>query len=83
MDDNKLAVDEGRRLVQHESIKSQVESDVNAEIATRAERTTPSEAQKMEQVAGDFRVTGNRKIWSLDSTAGEFPAKGKVSFERN
>ena len=55
MEDNKLAADEARREVQHESVKSQVESDVNAEIAARAERTTHPEAQKMEQVAGEFR----------------------------
>ena len=55
MGDNKLAADEARREVQHESVKSQVESDVNAEIVVRADRTTPSEAEKMEQVAGEFR----------------------------
>jgi uncharacterized protein YggT (Ycf19 family) len=55
MEDNKLAADEARREVQHESVKSQVESDVNAEIATRADHTTRAEAQKMEQVAGEFR----------------------------
>lgn len=55
MEDNKLAADESRREVQHESLKAQVESDVNAEIAARADRTTPTEAQKMEAVAGEFR----------------------------
>ena len=55
MQDNKLAADEARREVQHESVKARVESDVNAEIAARAERTTPAEAREMEQVAGEFR----------------------------
>ena len=55
MQDNKLAADEARREVQHESVKAQVEGDVNAEIAARADRTTPAEAQKMEQVAGEVR----------------------------
>src|ERR671913_685251 len=55
MQDNKLAAEEARRAVQHESVKAQVEGDVNAEIAARADRTTPAEAQKMEQVAGEFR----------------------------
>jgi uncharacterized protein YggT (Ycf19 family) len=55
MEDNKLAADEARREVQHESVKAQVEGDVNAEIAARAERTTPAEAQKLEQAAGEFR----------------------------
>jgi uncharacterized protein YggT (Ycf19 family) len=55
MEDNKLAADEARREMQHESVKAQVEGDVNAEIAARADRTTPDEARKMEQVAGEFR----------------------------
>ena len=55
MEDNKLAADEARREVQHEAVKAEVEGDVNAEIAARAERTTPAEAKKMEQVAGEFR----------------------------
>ena len=55
MQDNKLAADEARREVQHESVKAQVEGDVNVEIAARAERTTPAEAEKLERVAGEFR----------------------------
>lgn len=55
MEDNKLAADESRREVQHESLKAHVESDVSAEIAARADRTTSTEAQKMEAVAGEFR----------------------------
>ena len=56
MDDNKLAADEARRSVQHDSVKSQVEGDVNAEIASRASQGAPGEARKIDQVAGDFRA---------------------------
>ncbi|MBA3320164.1 MAG: YggT family protein [Pyrinomonadaceae bacterium] len=55
MQDDKLAADEARRQMQHDAIKSQVESDVNSEIATRADRTTRIEARQMEQVAGEMR----------------------------
>ena len=56
MEDNKLAADEARRSVQHESVKAQVEGDVNAEIADRASQTpAPREAQKIDDVAGQFR----------------------------
>jgi len=55
MEDNKAAADEARRAAQHESMKSQVERDVNADIAERAEHTTRSEAQEMDKVAGRFR----------------------------
>jgi uncharacterized protein YggT (Ycf19 family) len=56
MQDDKLAADEARRAMQHESIKAEVEGDVNAEIAARADRpTTHREAERMEEVAGAFR----------------------------
>jgi uncharacterized protein YggT (Ycf19 family) len=56
MEDDKLAAEEARREVQHESVKAQIESDVNSEIAARADRTTPREARVMEGVAGEFRA---------------------------
>ena len=55
MEDNKLAADEARRAVQHESVKAEIESDVNAEIAAHAAGATPVEARREAQIAGDFR----------------------------
>jgi uncharacterized protein YggT (Ycf19 family) len=46
---------EDHKAAQQTSMKSQVERDVNADIAERAEHTTPSESQKMDNVAGAFR----------------------------
>ena len=57
MDDNKLAGEESRREVQHQSVKAQVEGDINADIAERASQApAPGEARKIEQVAGQFRA---------------------------
>jgi len=54
--DDKLAADEARRSVQHEAVKSQVEGEVQAEIADRASQAPPpSEAGKIDDVAGRFR----------------------------
>ena len=56
MNDDKLALEEARRASQHEAVKTQVEGEVQAEIAQRAEQTAaPQDAQRIEQVAGDFR----------------------------
>ena len=38
MSDDKLAIDEARRAAQHESVKSQVEGEVQSEIGERAAR---------------------------------------------
>ena len=56
MSDDKLAIDEARRAAQHESVKSQVEGEVQAEIGERAAtKGTPGEGQRLDQVAGEFR----------------------------
>ena len=57
MDDNKLAAEEARRSVQHESVKAQVEGEVNAEIADRASQGAAApESRRMDEIAGDFRA---------------------------
>src|SRR5262245_3301894 len=56
MSDDKLAVEEARRATQHETVKAQVENQVQSEISERAAvKEVPGESQKIEQVAGDFR----------------------------
>ena len=56
MEDNKLAADEGRRIAQHDEIKSRVEGGVNREIAVRADRSSRGESEALGRVAGDFRA---------------------------
>jgi uncharacterized membrane protein len=53
--DDKLAADEARRSVQHETVKAQVEGEVQAEIADQAQAPVAGESQKIQQVAGQFR----------------------------
>ncbi len=53
--DDKLAADEARRAVQHESVKAQVEGEVQSEIADQAQAPAAGESQRIQQVAGEFR----------------------------
>jgi hypothetical protein len=56
MSDDKLAIEEARRAAQHDSVKSQVEGEVQAEIGERAAvKSAPAESQQIDQVAGEFR----------------------------
>ena len=64
MENKDLAADEARRVSHLQSIRSQVETDVNASIARRAEQTSAPEARSMEKVAGELR--GN----AIESVAG-------------
>lgn len=55
MVDNKLAIDEAQRANNYETVKANVESEVNAEIAAEANRRTISQAHDVENIAHDMR----------------------------
>jgi uncharacterized protein YggT (Ycf19 family) len=55
MVDDKLARDEAERSANYEAVKTSVQSDIDAEIAARATRSTPSQAEKIETVAENMR----------------------------
>jgi len=55
MEDDKLAREEARRAQQHQSVKAQVEGEVNSEIATRA-TYDDHENKKVDEIADRFRT---------------------------
>ena len=55
MDDPKLAAEEARRAVQHEQVKSEIEGEVNAEIAAEASHRDAGDAAQVRQVADRMR----------------------------
>lgn len=60
--DDKLAADEARRSVQHETVKAQVEGEVQSEIADQASQPAADEPQRIQQVAGDFRAKAVNEV---------------------
>lgn len=55
MVDNKLEYDEAQRAANYEAVKSTVQSDVDAEIAARATRSTASQSAHVENLASNMR----------------------------
>lgn len=55
MIDDKLAREEAQRSANYEAIKSNVESEVNTEIAAEANRRTVSQAREVENIADGMR----------------------------
>ncbi len=79
MNDNKLGADEARREAQHIDVKSRIESDVNAEIAARADNTTSAEAQKMEGVAEEFRGKAINEVVNTEREVGRSRIAARIS----
>ncbi len=80
MDDEKLAQEEARRSVQHQSVKAQVEGEVNAEIAERANAAqAPSEARKIDEVAGQFRAKAVDEVVDTEREVGRSRSAARVS----
>ena len=64
--DDKLAADEARRSVQHESVKAQVEGEVQAEIADRAQVRRPVKRRRLTRSRESFARRLSMK-WSTRS----------------
>ena len=80
MDDEKLASEEARRSVQHQSVKAQVEGDVNAEIAEQASQAPPAgESRRIEQVAGQFRAKAVDEVVETEREVGRSRGLARVS----
>lgn len=79
MQDDKLAADEARRAVQHNSVKEQIESDVNSEIAARADNTTRGEAARMDNLAGDFRAKAITEVAATEREVERSRGMARVS----
>jgi len=79
MDDDKLAMDEARRAEQHGAVKSQVEGEVQAEIADRAAQAPPTEGQKIEQVAGEFRAKAVSEVVQTEREVGRARGVARIS----
>ena len=80
MSDDKLAIDEARRAAQHESVKSQVEGEVQAEIGERAAvKAAPGETHRIDQVAGEFRSKAVNEVVDTEREVGRSRSLARVS----
>ena len=80
MDDEKLALEEARRAQQHESVKSEIEGNVQAEIAESANRAAPAgESQRINEVAGQFRAKAVSEVVDTEREVGRARGLARVS----
>ncbi|MCU1268289.1 MAG: hypothetical protein JWM21_4607 [Acidobacteria bacterium] len=80
MDDEKLASEEARRSVQHQSVKAQVEDEVNSEIADRASQSPPAgESRRIDQVAGEFRSRAVDEVVETEREVGRSRGLARIS----
>lgn len=55
IEDEKLEIDEARKIAQHEAVKGAVRDEVHSEIARKADRLDPAERAQADVVAGRFK----------------------------
>lgn len=79
MEDDKLAMEEARRAQQHGSVKSQVEGEVQAEIAEHAAETPPPEDARVRQLAGEFRARAVDEVVETEREVGRARSVARVS----
>ena len=79
MDDDKLAIEEARRAGQHSSVKSQVEGEVQAEIAESAAAQPAPESGRIDQLAGDFRAKAVDEVVETEREVGRARGVARIS----
>ena len=79
MDDDKLAIEEARRAGQHSSVKSQVEGEVQAEIAESAAVAPAPQSERIDQIAGDFRTKAVNEVVETEREVGRARGVARVS----
>lgn len=79
MSDDKLAMEEARRAGQHGAVKSQVEGEVQAEIAESAAAAPPAQEQKIDQVASEFRAKAVNEVVESEREVGRARGAARVS----
>lgn len=67
MVDDKLAHDEAQRAAAYESIKSDVQARVDADIATRANQPSVSQAERVEEIAAGMRRTAVDEVVATEA----------------
>ncbi|MDQ3798769.1 MAG: YggT family protein [Acidobacteriota bacterium] len=66
MVDDKLAMEEAQRAANYEALKSSVKTDVESEIAARADVPTRGESARVNNLAGDFRQKAIDEVVETD-----------------
>jgi len=79
MDDDKLAIEEARRAGQHGAVKSQVEGEVQAEIADQSAQTPAADARKIGEVADRFRTKAVDEVVETEREVGRARGVARVS----
>lgn len=79
MNDDKLAIEEARRAGQHGSVKSQVEGEVQAEIAEQAAVTPPRESARIGELAGEFRAKAVDEVVETEREVGRARGVARIS----
>ena len=79
MDSKRIAVDEARRITQHERIKGKLEEDVHARIAQEAANSSPAEQAEVESVAAGLKHKATAEVAETEGDLGRARRVTRVS----
>ncbi|HET9528935.1 MAG TPA: hypothetical protein VFQ92_01185 [Blastocatellia bacterium] len=79
MEDEKLAVDEARRVANHEAMKDAVRGEVHREVVSRAERVDAMDRHEADELAGRFKEKATREVVETESEIDRARGVARVS----
>lgn len=79
LDDEKLAVDESRKMAQHEAVKGAVRDEVHSEIARKAERLDPADRERTDVVAERFKERAVEEVAQTETEIDRARGAARIS----
>lgn len=79
IEDEKLAIDESRKIAQHEAIKGAVRDEVHGEIARKADRMDATDRAQASQVAEQFKHKAVREVVETESEIDRARGAARIS----
>jgi uncharacterized protein YggT (Ycf19 family) len=79
LEDEKLAIDESRKIAQHEAVKGAVREEVHSEIARKADRLDPAERAQTDVVAERFKEKAVREVVETEADIDRARGAARVS----
>ncbi|HEY7913348.1 MAG TPA: YggT family protein [Blastocatellia bacterium] len=79
LEDEKLAVDESRKIAQHEAIKDEMRNEVREEVVSQARPLTPGERANAEALGDQLKAKAVDEVAETEAEIGRARATARIS----
>ena len=78
-DNNILAIDESKKIAQHEAVKDAVRNEVHSQIESKANQLSPTDQSEVAGIAGDLKQKMITEVGTTEAEIGRAKVAARIS----